>query len=1125
MINSDGKNFYSPSMLKKYLSCKHIIFNEKYEKDLKLKRQPNTIVDEIMFDKGNIHEKQYFEKLKKKFSKVKDIKNLKNVDKFKETLKAMQQGFEVIYGGWLTDGKWRGESDFLEINFKRHSNFGNYSYTVIDTKNSNKIKGDHIYQVGVYCDLLKKIQGVFPEKFYILLKNNKKEEVKLNDVFEVFHSQKNDYENFLKKEVNETVPEKCNFCNFCDWSKVCEQNWIKNRHLNQIGGINKLNIKKFNKNGVNTIDDLVKIKPGTKLKGLRDEIITKRIEQAKLQLQYEKDNKPIFKNIEENLYIRKGFNILPKPSEGDIFFDLESSQHAYDEKIEYLFGIFYIEDKKEKFVPLWAHNKNEEKKNVIEFFDFTKNHFKKFPNAKIYHYANYEINALERLTSIYKVKSIEYDNYLRNGKFVDLFRVVKQSIIVSENSYSIKNLEKFYNFKRKGDVQKGEKSEEFYIEWTKNKKSKLLDEIEFYNQQDCKSTYELRQWLIQIKPKDTKWFENEIDGEIDEIKPHEELMIENINKINSSNIKNKNLKQIISDVIGFYTREDKPSWREFFDRKDLSNEELMEDREVIANMKLLSYNRDPSPRRRSTIYKYIYPDQEFKLKKGKQVSIANNVEIDRSDAAGKIEELDPIQRIVTLRKGISKSEGILPKILSIGEKPPKASRYSNLNSNIYNYCNDVVDNQNNFKAITSILIRDYPNVIGVKKGEKLINSDNFEREIPKTLLNLKESYLFCQGPPGSGKTFHAANAIIELIKQNKKIAITANSHKVIHNLLERIEKIAQNKNCLFKGLKKGNKDDKETYFDGKFVSTGTDDRPFLKGLDDKSISLFAGTKFHLSNAYYRSKIDYLFIDEAGQMTITDVIAIGVIAKNIILIGDQQQLGQPTRGSHPNDSGKSILDFLLENRDTIDETKGIFLNKTYRLHPTINNYISNSFYDGRLLTNHNSENRKIKYPETCLIKNDGIHFLAMRHKDNSQKSEDELKIIKLLMDQLIGSIFIDNKAKRKLTIEDILIVTPYNVQVNYLLENLKKGSRVGTVDKFQGQEAPVTIVSMVSSDTDSLPRNKSWFFNRNRLNVALSRSQCSSIILFNPDLLKTAPSDLEEIKLLNNFHKLLKFRVN
>ena len=122
-------------------------------------------------------------------------------------------------------------------------------------------------------------------------------------------------------------------------------------------------------------------------------------------------------------------------------------------------------------------------------------------------------------------------------------------------------------------------------------------------------------------------------------------------------------------------------------------------------------------------------------------------------------------------------------------------------------------------------------------------------------------------------------------------------------------------------------------------------------------------------------------------------------------------------------------------------------------------------------------------------------------------------------------FIDNDKERKLDIEDILIVSPYNVQVNYLLANLPKGSRVGTVDKFQGQSAPITIISMVSSDTDNLPRNKLWFFNKNRLNVALSRSMCSSIILFNPQLLQTAPSDYEEIKLLNNFHKLLKYQVN
>ena len=141
--------------------------------------------------------------------------------------------------------------------------------------------------------------------------------------------------------------------------------------------------------------------------------------------------------------------------------------------------------------------------------------------------------------------------------------------------------------------------------------------------------------VIKNKPEGTKWLEDEAKDEL-EIRPHEELMIEYLNKINNSEIKNVKLKQILSDIIGFYSREDKPAWREFFDRRDLSDEELIDDREVIASMKLLSSYKDPSPRRRSILYKYIYPDQEFKLKKGKQVFIANNVDQDRLDLQEKL---------------------------------------------------------------------------------------------------------------------------------------------------------------------------------------------------------------------------------------------------------------------------------------------------------------------------------------------------------------------------------------------------------------------------------------------------------------------------------------------------------
>ena len=1122
---SKEKNFYSPTMLKKYLSCKHIIFNEKYEKELKLKRKPHSNIDQLRFDKGNIHEAKYFEKLKKKYSKVKDIKKLKNVDKFKETLNAMKQGYEIIYGGWLTDGKWSGEADFLEINKKNKSNFGDYFYEVIDTKNSKKIKGDHIYQTGVYYDLLKKSQGIPSENLYILLKDGTKQKIKLNEIYDVFNSHKEKYEQFLKSEVDKTKPEKCSFCTMCDWEEVCSKEWKEKRHINQTGGINRGNQKKrFINSGIDTIDKLAKLNSKTKIEGLRDEIKNKRIEQAKLQIEYEKTGEPISKIIEENLIVRKGFNLIPKPSKSDLFFDLESSTWVHDEKLEYLFGIYYEEDGKQKYQSFWADDKEEEKENLIKFFDFTKAHFKKHKDAKIYHYGNYEIQNLERLTSTYKVKHIEYDQYLRSSKFVNLLSICQDAIMISENSYSLKNIEKFYPFNRTGDVQKGEQSEEFYLEWVQTNNKKFKDQIIDYNKQDCYSTFKLREWLLEKKKETgTKFFEqveeNEDDGELME---HEKKIVKYQDKIKNSKLKNKKILNLLSDIIGFYVRENKPKWREFFDRRNLSDDELLDDRECIAKMKLVSSYKDPTPKKRSMIYKYAFPDQEYKLKKGTVVTIANNVDLERPDAAGTIEDLDQIKKIVILRKGISKNGLTLPNILSIGEKPPKHTRYDKLNENIYTYCDNILENKNDYKALTSLLNKFKPSIDGIKQGEKIIKTENFEEEIPSIVSRLKDSFVILQGPPGTGKTYHAANTIIELIKKKKRIAVTGNSHKVIHNLLDNIEYFADKKKIQFKGLKKVNENDEETYFNGKYeyIENAFKDQRFKDGLFDKSVLLFAGTKYHLANSYYHAEFDYLFVDEASQISLADIVSLGSITKNIVLIGDQQQLGQPTGGSHPGESGKSILDYLLEDKETIDEDTGIFLNITYRLHPKINNFISPSFYEGRLLTHSNNKKRKINFIKGSPIISEGVHYIQMDHEDRTQTSDEEYQVISKIMKQLLASKFVDKDNKvRDLTIEDILIVSPYNAQVNYLKERLDKNSRVGTVDKFQGQESPICLISMTTSDIENLPRNKKFFFNRNRLNVAVSRAKCASIILFNPRLLDTAPADYEEMKMLNNFYKL------
>ena len=393
------------------------------------------------------------------------------------------------------------------------------------------------------------------------------------------------------------------------------------------------------------------------------------------------------------------------------------------------------------------------------------------------------------------------------------------------------------------------------------------------------------------------------------------------------------------------------------------------------------------------------------------------------------------------------------------------------------------------------------------------------------LLNLKNSYLYIQGPPGTGKTYQAGNAIIELIKNGKKVGITANSHKVIHNVIARVEKWADEKKIRFRGLKAGRLTDEDTVYLSEYVKTTSKELDFINALGDGTL-LFAGTKYHFSSAYYEEKLDYIFIDEAGQLSLADLIIIGSTAKNIVLIGDQNQLGQPIKGTHPGISGISILDYLLEEQDTIPENKGIFLNKTFRLNPKINEFISDNFYESRLIFDESTEKRKVDFNKKGLVKEDGITYLSMNHKDNGQKSVEEGAVILDLFKQIVGRDFIDNDNQtRKLTIEDILVISPYNAQVNYLLSILDKGARVGTIDKFQGQEAAINIISMVTSDSDSIPRNKEFLFDRNRVNVAISRAQCASIILFNPILLDLYPTTYEQIKLLNNFYKILSYKVN
>jgi predicted RecB family nuclease len=1123
-----AKNLYSPSMFKSYLNCKYTIFNEFYEDKLQLKRKEVTESDKLRLAKGNEFENDYFKELQRKYSKVVDLKKgdqkISKEDIAKETIKCMKEGYEIIRGGYLIDDKWRGEFDFLEINRNIKSNLGDYSYEVSDTKNTTKVKPDHIFQVAIYADLLEKIQGIKSKNFNIVLKEMKKESIELENVSEFVLMQKKKYEHFIENEIDTAKPEKCTYCAICPWQETCENIWKKNDSLDLIWGIRKDMRRKFQKSGIDTVLKLSQQDHEKVFEDINIETSKKYITFSKLMKKEEKTDKPEYLPVPVDPDLMRGLSRLPKPSKSDLFFDIESVQdHIVEGKLEYLFGLYYEEEEKKEYKLFWAHDKEQEKNNLIQFFNFIDVHFKKYPDSFIYHYGNYEIDALERLTQYYNEKEIELVHYLNKNKFVDLYSIARQAIFTTAG-YSIKDLEKYYEFKRKSDIRKGQVSEEYYIKWLNTKEQKYLDEIGDYNKEDCLSTAELLKWFHEIRDKNLPWFEPKVK-EIN-LRPREEKMQIYEKKLKEADLESKDLQKIVYDILGFYYRENKPEYRRYFSRKLKDHEELVEDTECIGNMKKYAEPRS-NDKETSYIFTYTYDDQDFKLKKGDQINIANDLLVLEEQGAGTIYSIDYNKKIVEIKRTIKKK--YLPDLISIGPTGPVA--IDTLEQSIFKFVDSLVSKENKYSALKSVLTKQTPKIKGIKPGDKILKTPDYDKEIPEIISNLDESYLYIQGPPGTGKTRVAANSIIELLKRGKKVGITGNSHKVIHNLIDRVISFSRDRKFKFKGSHKYSRNEEHIYKEknvkeNEFFSSFNKAESFQEFLDTEGAYLVTGTQHYFANKVNDDKLDYLFVDEAGQFTLADIVAVGRSTKNIILVGDQNQLGSPVEGVHPGESSKSVLNFLLGDLETIPEDKGIFLNTTYRLHPKLNEFISHNFYDDKLVCHKDNKLRSLNLNGHSSIHSEGIFYIQADHEGNSQRSNEEAGIVVKLVKSFLGRDLFDKEGKKhQLNIEDILVISPYNAQTNYLASKLDLGARVGTIDKFQGQEGSITIISMTSSDVECLPRNLDFALDRNRLNVALSRSQLMSIVIFNPRLLDTYPTTKEQLILLNNFCKLLKYKVN
>jgi predicted RecB family nuclease len=1103
-IQKDVGLIYSATDLVNFLGCRHATFLDRRNLD-----EPMAVGEEdpmmvLLQEKGMAHERRYLERLKGEGREVVEIAGEGSPrERHSATIEAMEAGAEVVYQGALASGQWQGYADFL-VRVPGKSRFGDFLYEPTDTKLARSAKPNHALQLSVYSMLLAAEQRAPAQHMHIVLGDDSVVSLRVADLHYYYGVAQERFQTYFEPLPVSSTGQPCGHCGYCRWSEHCEAEWEATDHLSLVANITGSQRFKLEEAGISTMGALGSLDTATRFPGLQPSTLSRIGAQARLQSEKRRDGKNRVELLEA--VEGRGFARLPRSNPGDVFFDMEGDP-LFDGGLEYLFGFVHVVAGKQVFVPFWGHTREDEGRAFEQAMDFIVGQLKAFPDAYVYHYGNYEESALKRLAMLHGTREAELDQLLRTFKLVDLLKVVREGIQVSEPSYSIKNLEIFYMEARSDAVQSAGASVVTYEHWRQLRDPKLLQEISDYNEADCRSTLLLRDWLLSLRPVNTSWYTGAADKPEEPKKTARRLDAElraksTIASLMRAPAEELPFREFVGQLLEFHRRENKPDYWAMFHRQELPEEELIEDAECIGGLR-----RDPSappyPILRSHVHTFLFPPQDFKMRVGTQPKRAASLE-----AAGEVISIDEDAGRICLKIGnkappYEAAFSLIPE----GPRDPAVMRDA-----IYRYADSIIAGSADYAAITSILRRQRPRVSGHVAGDDIIATGiDLLAGAVSTISRLDSSHMLVQGPPGTGKTYLSAHAIIELLSQGRRVGVASNSHKAINNLLAEVEKEALEKGLSFRGVKKCS--DEEHRFNGSLIVDVFENPEVGAG----NYELIAGTAWLFARPEFDRSLDTLFVDEAGQVSIANVVAMGTSSRNIVLVGDQMQLSQPIKGAHPGESGQSALEYLLGDAATVPPDRGIFLPITRRMNPDVCRFISEAVYEGRLhAEDANAAQRVVLSPDADpALKATGVSWVPVAHADCSQKSEEETARIGDLYRSLLSQRW-TNKDGVTETIgaADILIVSPYNMQVNLLKSVLPVGARVGTVDKFQGQEAAVVLVSMTASTAEDVSRGLEFLYSRNRLNVAISRARCLAVVVASPALLEASCNSIEQMKLVN-----------